>query len=60
MEIIVKQLMEVKKNLNKILAKHTIASIIKIIEHDYIKDYLMRAAETKKYDIINEMLIKIQ
>jgi len=55
MEISLKQILEVKKDLYDILAKHTGKSY-KQIEKDSDRDYWMRAAEAKKYGLIDEVL----
>ncbi len=55
MEITIKQMMEVKKDLYQILAKHT-GKKVKTIEKDSDRDFWMRAAEAKEYGIIDEVL----
>ncbi len=57
MEISLKQIIEVKKDLYEILAKHS-GKTFKQIEKDSDRDYWMRAAEAKKYGLIDEVLIK--
>lgn len=57
MEITVKQIIEIKKDLYKILSKHTGKSYEKI-EKDSDKDYWMKSKEAKKYGIIDEVLEK--
>ena len=55
MEITIKQMLAVKKDLYEILAKHTGKSYKKI-EADSDRDYWMRAPEAKEYGIIDEVL----
>jgi len=57
MEITVKQMLEVKKDLYQILSKHTGKSH-KDIEKHADRDYWMRASEAKTYGIIDEVLVK--
>ena len=57
MEISLKQIIEVKKDLYEILSKHS-GKTFKQIEKDSDRDYWMRAAEAKKYGLIDEVLIK--
>lgn len=57
MEISLKQIIEVKKDLYEILAKHS-GKTYKQIEKDSDRDYWMRAAEAKKYGLVDEVLIK--
>lgn len=57
MEISLRQTLEVKKDLYKILADHSGQKIDKI-EKDADRDYWMRAAEAKEYGLIDEVLIK--
>lgn len=57
MEITIKQMVEIKKDLCKILAKHTGKTETKI-EKDGDRDYWMRASEAKEYGIIDEVLQK--
>lgn len=57
MEITVKQMLEVKKDLYQILSKHTGKSQ-KDIEKHADRDYWMRASEAKLYGIIDEILVK--
>jgi len=57
MEISLKQILEVKKDLYEILSKHSGKSY-KQIEKDSDRDYWMRAADAKKYGLIDEVLIK--
>ncbi len=55
MEITLKQMQELRKDLYEILAKHT-GKTYKDIEKDSDRDYWMRAQEAKKYGIIDEVL----
>ncbi|MDH5602458.1 MAG: ATP-dependent Clp protease proteolytic subunit [Cyclobacteriaceae bacterium] len=55
MEISLKQTLEVKKDLYDILAKHSGQSYEKV-EKDSDRDYWMRAAEAKKYGLIDQVL----
>lgn len=57
MEISLKQIIEVKKDLYEILAKHS-GKTYKQIEKDSDRDYWMRAEEAKKYGLVDEVLIK--
>lgn len=57
MEITIKQMLEIKKDLYEILSKHTGKSYSKI-EKDADRDYWMRATEAKQYGIIDEVLGK--
>ncbi len=57
MEISLKQILEVKKDLYEILAKHSGKSY-KQIENDSDRDYWMRASEAKKYGLVDEVLIR--
>jgi len=57
MEITVKQMLEIKRDLYQILAKHTGKSQGKL-EKDGDRDYWMRASEAKEYGIIDEVLEK--
>ena len=57
MEITIKQMIEVKKDLYQILAHHTGNSYEKI-EKDSDRDYWMRATEAKEYGIIDDVLQK--
>ena len=57
MEISLKQTLEVKKDLYNILSKHS-GQTYKKIEKDSDRDYWMRAAEAKKYGLIDEVLTK--
>ncbi len=57
MEISLKQILELKKDLYNILSKHT-GKDYKQIEKDADRDYWMRAAEAKKYGVIDEVLEK--
>ncbi|KPM47207.1 ClpP family protease [Jiulongibacter sediminis] len=55
MEISVKQIIELRKELYDILAKHT-GKTFKQIEKDSDRDYWMRAEEAQKYGLIDEVL----
>ena len=57
MEISLKQILELKKDLYDILAKHT-GKTYNQIEKDSDRDYWMRAADAKKYGLIDEVLLK--
>ena len=55
MEITLKQMQELRKDLYEILAKHTGQTYEKI-EADSDRDYWMRSAEAKEYGLIDEVL----
>lgn len=55
MEISLKQILELKKDLYEILAKHS-GKTFKQIERDSDRDYWMRAEEAKKYGLVDEVL----
>ena len=55
MEISLKQTLSVKKDLYEILAKHTRQKYDQI-EKDSDRDFWMKAAEAKKYGLIDEVL----
>ena len=57
MEISLKQTLEVKKDLYTILASHS-GKKYEQIAKDSDRDYWMRAADAKKYGLIDEVLIK--
>jgi ATP-dependent Clp protease protease subunit len=57
MEITIKQMLGIKKDIYAILSKHTGKSLSKI-EKDADRDYWMRATEAKDYGIIDEVLGK--
>ena len=57
MEISLKQILELKKDLYAILAKHS-GKTANQIEKDADRDYWMRAADAKKYGLIDEVLLK--
>lgn len=57
MEITMKQMLELRKDLYEILASHSGKSY-KQIEKDSDRDYWMRAAEAKEYGLIDEVLTK--
>ena len=55
MEITLKQMQELRKDLYNILAHHTGKSYEQI-EKDSDRDYWMRASEAKEYGLIDEVL----
>lgn len=57
MEITLKQMQELRKDLYTILSKHSGKSL-KDIEKDSDRDYWMRASEAKEYGLIDEVLEK--
>ena len=57
MEISLKQILELKKDLYDILSKHS-GKTANQIEKDADRDYWMRATDAKKYGLIDEVLIK--
>ena len=57
MEISLKQILELKKDLYQILSSHT-GKTFNQIEKDSDRDYWMRASDAKKYGLIDEVLIK--
>ncbi len=57
MEITLKQMQELRKDLYTILANHT-GKTYEEIEKDSDRDYWMRATEAKEYGLIDEVLIK--
>jgi ATP-dependent Clp protease protease subunit len=54
-EISARQILKVKANLNKILAKNTGQSLSKI-EQDSDRDFYMDAEEAKKYGIVDKIV----
>jgi ATP-dependent Clp protease protease subunit len=54
-EINARQILKIRENLNKMLAKNTGQSISKI-EKDGDRDFYMSAEEAKKYGIIDKIL----
>jgi len=54
-EITAKQIVKIKRKLNKILAKHTDQSLKKI-EQDTDRDFYLSAEEAKKYGIVDEVI----
>jgi len=54
-EITAKQILKIKERLNKILAKHTGQSPVKI-EKDTDRDFYLSASEAKEYGIIDEVI----
>lgn len=59
MEITIKQMIEIKKDLYTILAKHTGKSA-KTIEKDADRDFWMKAPQAQAYGLIDEVLEKKQ
>ncbi|MEX2336490.1 MAG: ATP-dependent Clp protease proteolytic subunit, partial [Fulvivirga sp.] len=57
MEITLRQMQELRKDLYEILAKHTSQKYDRI-EQDSDRDYWMRAQEAKDYGLIDEVLIR--
>lgn len=57
MEITVKQIIELRKELYEILAQHT-GKTFKQIEKDSDRDYWMKAEEAKAYGLIDEVLYR--
>ena len=57
MEISLKQILELKKDLYNILSKHS-GKTANQIEKEADRDYWMRAEDAKKYGLIDEVLIK--
>jgi ATP-dependent Clp protease protease subunit len=57
MEISLKQILELKKDLYNILSKHS-GKTANQIEKDADRDYWMRATDAKKYGLIDEVLVK--
>lgn len=57
MEITLKQMQELRKDLYDILSKHT-GQPYKKIEEDSDRDYWMRAADAKEYGLIDEVLTR--
>ncbi len=57
MEISLKQILELKKDIYHILSKHS-GKTPNQIEKDADRDYWMRASEAKKYGLIDEILVK--
>ena len=55
-EITAKQIIKLKDNLNKIMAKNT-GQKLSQIEKDVDRDYFMDAEEAKKYGIIDQVLV---
>jgi ATP-dependent Clp protease protease subunit len=54
-EISARQILRIKANLNKILAKNTGQQLSKI-EHDSDRDFYMDAEEAKKYGIVDKIV----
>lgn len=57
MEITLKQMQELRKDLYEILAKHT-GQKYERIEQDSDRDYWMRAQEAQEYGLIDEVLVR--
>jgi ATP-dependent Clp protease, protease subunit len=57
MEISVRQILELKKELYDILARHSGQSVEQI-EKDSDRDFWMRAEKAKEYGLIDEVLVK--
>ena len=57
MEITLKQMQELRKDLYTILSSHT-GKTYEEIERDSDRDYWMRASEAKEYGLIDEVLTK--
>lgn len=57
MEITIKQMVEIKKDLYNILAKHT-GKTPKMIEKDADRDFWMKAPQAQAYGLIDEVLEK--
>jgi ATP-dependent Clp protease protease subunit len=56
-EIVVKEIIKLKKELYEILSLHTGVSVEKV-EKDSDRDYWMTAAEAKEYGMIDEVLLR--
>ena len=54
-EITARQILKIKDKLNKILAKHTGQSLVKV-EKDTDRDFYLTAQEAKEYGIIDEVI----
>lgn len=54
-EIQTKEMMRIKKQINKILTKHT-GQTLKKIENDTDRDYFMSAQEAKKYGVVDKIV----
>ncbi len=59
MEITIKQMIEIKKDLYQIFAKHT-GKNTRTIEKDVDRDFWMKASQAKNYGLIDEVLEKRQ
>ena len=57
LEIITKEYLRTKENLNKLIAKHTGQKLEKIVI-DTDRDFFMSADEAKKYGIIDAVITK--
>jgi len=56
-EIQAKEILEIRRSLNEILAKHT-EQPLERIEQDTERDFFMSAAEPKQYGLIDEIMLK--
>ena len=56
-EITVKEIMKLKKELYEILAEHT-GNSYKKVEKDSDRDYWMTSIEAKDYGVIDEILVR--
>ena len=56
-EIQAKEILEIRRSLNEILAKHT-EQPLERIEQDTERDFFMSAAEAKQYGLIDEIMLK--
>jgi ATP-dependent Clp protease protease subunit len=56
-EITAKQILKIKESMNRILAKHTGQSLIKIAK-DTDRDFYLTAEEAKEYGVIDEVITK--
>ncbi|MFA5071912.1 MAG: ATP-dependent Clp endopeptidase proteolytic subunit ClpP [Candidatus Pacearchaeota archaeon] len=55
-EITAKQILRIKENINKILAKHTGQSLSKIAQ-DTDRDFYLSAEEAKAYGVVDEVIV---
>jgi ATP-dependent Clp protease protease subunit len=55
-EITAKQILRIKEQTNKILAKHTGQSLSKISQ-DTDRDFYLTAEEAKEYGVVDEVII---
>ncbi|MFA5368403.1 MAG: ATP-dependent Clp endopeptidase proteolytic subunit ClpP [Candidatus Paceibacterota bacterium] len=56
-EITAKQILKIKESMNKILAKHTGQSLVKIAK-DTDRDFYLTAEEAKEYGVIDDVIAK--